>query len=364
MKTISNTVLKTATLFLMLMIFSMTTARPADVTGPYLGQTPPGNTPEMFAPGIISLTNRLEGTITFSPDGKECFFTVWNPGGNWTGKVFHSRCVSNVWTAQTEASFSVGHSTTQPFFSADGNEVTFEYNGFELWQSQRSGEDWGTPQRLPSPIYSGSGDFGYSETAAGIAYFASTRPGGKGGGDIWRTRQVPGQPLQAEVLTNVNSSRLEYSVCIAPDESYLLFISTRPGGNGAGDMYVSLKNSSGGFGAPINMNNFCPGLNTSADEDGPMLSSDARYLFFGRYRNVSGVETDDIYWVANPMIPKLAITLNNTNVTLSWNTNFTNFTLESTAELNGVWTPVSGVTGSPATLPVNAATNQFFRLRH
>ena len=49
-------------------------ATPANAaTGPYFGQTV-GTTPMIFAPGIVSLTNRLEYQIDFSPDGNECFF--------------------------------------------------------------------------------------------------------------------------------------------------------------------------------------------------------------------------------------------------------------------------------------------------
>ena len=42
--------------------------------GPYLGQKPPGMTPKIFAPGIVS-TAEFEFAGTFSPDGKEYFFT-------------------------------------------------------------------------------------------------------------------------------------------------------------------------------------------------------------------------------------------------------------------------------------------------
>jgi uncharacterized repeat protein (TIGR03803 family) len=63
------------------------------------------------------------------------------------------------------------------------------------------------------------------------------------------------------------------------------------------------------------------------------------------------------------LMPKLSISLDETNVNLSWSTNFLDFTLESTDQLAGTWTPVPGVTGYSATLPVNPETNQFFRLR-
>jgi uncharacterized repeat protein (TIGR03803 family) len=61
--------------------------------------------------------------------------------------------------------------------------------------------------------------------------------------------------------------------------------------------------------------------------------------------------------------PSLAITLNNTNVNLSWNTNCPDYTLESTGDLTGTWTSVSGLTGYSATLPVDTTTNRFFRLK-
>ena len=41
--------------------------------GPYLGQNPPGLTPEIFAPGIIS-SKADEGCSSFSKDGQVYFF--------------------------------------------------------------------------------------------------------------------------------------------------------------------------------------------------------------------------------------------------------------------------------------------------
>lgn len=41
---------------------------------PYFGQTPPGLTPERFAPGVVS-TDAVELNSVFAPDGGEFFFT-------------------------------------------------------------------------------------------------------------------------------------------------------------------------------------------------------------------------------------------------------------------------------------------------
>ena len=42
----------------------------------YFGQEPPGLKVTRFAPGIISLDNRYEQSLIFSPDGQECYFSV------------------------------------------------------------------------------------------------------------------------------------------------------------------------------------------------------------------------------------------------------------------------------------------------
>ena len=41
--------------------------------GPYLGQNLPGNSPELFAPGIVN-DGIATRDITFTPDGKEIYF--------------------------------------------------------------------------------------------------------------------------------------------------------------------------------------------------------------------------------------------------------------------------------------------------
>jgi formylglycine-generating enzyme len=61
--------------------------------------------------------------------------------------------------------------------------------------------------------------------------------------------------------------------------------------------------------------------------------------------------------------PTLLISLDYTNVNLSWSTNCPDFTLERTDQLTNLWSPVSGTTNCSATVSLAAATNQFFRLR-
>ena len=61
----------------LVLIFNNCT-RPSEfpaLQGPYLGQKPPGMTPEIFAPGIIS-TEYDERIAAFTPDGKEFYYVL------------------------------------------------------------------------------------------------------------------------------------------------------------------------------------------------------------------------------------------------------------------------------------------------
>jgi Tol biopolymer transport system component len=285
-----------------LMILLTVLSAPAwAVSGPYFGQTPPGKTPQIFASGILSLTDRLEQSIAFSPDGLECFFTVPSSFSYSSIKLYYTKCVNNVWTSQGVAPFTLpGAQNWQPFFSADGNKLYFTSSSpgtGDIWVSSRTTSGWGSPVVLSSPINSTSWDGSYTQTTDGTIYFESERSGGLGYTDIWRT--VPGTPSKVETLgSSVNSSSPDGDPFVSPDGSYLLFQSFRSGGSGNSDLYVTFSNGSGGWTTAVNMNQYCPGINTSAGEFEPTLSADGQYLFFVRIK--TSANQSDIYWVVNP----------------------------------------------------------------
>ena len=71
----------------------------------YLGQTPPGTTPVLFAPGIVS-TDAVELNAVFAPDGREFFFsrlvqgedTLQYPEGT-RPVMHHMRIEGGTWSA-------------------------------------------------------------------------------------------------------------------------------------------------------------------------------------------------------------------------------------------------------------------------
>jgi hypothetical protein len=270
-------------------------------SGPYFGQTPPGTNPVVFAPGILSLTGRFENRLAFSPDGKECYFTVTDSGYSYSHLLCTTQDVSGVWSPQVLVPFLTNQDKFEPLFSQDGNKLYFTCttNGqTDFYTVDRTPQGWANPSPLPSPINSANNEYCLSQATNGAFYFASARPGGLGGLDLYRTRQVEGQPLQVVNLgATVNSGADDADPCIAPDERFLVFYSLRGGG---ADLWACFNNRKGGWTAPVNLGSR---FNTSSDEFGTSLSPDGQYLFFVRQQYLGS--SGDVYWVSVAAIDNL-----------------------------------------------------------
>ena len=127
----------------------------------------------------------------------------------------------------------------------------------------------------------------------------SNRDGGYGRWDIYRANYKKGVYTNVENIGPVvNSEYSEADPAIAPDESYLLFCSHRPGGFGESDLYISFRKTDGSWTSPQNMG---PKINTPADEEKPYVTPDGKYLFFSN--DASG--NLEIYWVDAEIIEDL-----------------------------------------------------------
>ena len=250
-------------------------------TGPYLGQQPPGTTPELFY-----ATGLGERDTAIRPDGGELFFSMWERG---QGYLLHRSDGPEGWSAPELAPFSSAeHSELEPFITADGAWLYFiskrpgpdgtAPEKYDLWRVPRTASGWGEPELLPGPVNTEHDEFYPTLTTDGDIYFTSDRPGGLGGEDIWFaewTGEAWAEPVNLGPA--VNSPGPEFNSLIAPDGSWLIFGAAREGDLGRGDMHIAFRGEDGAFLPAVNMG--AP-VNSDALDYCPALSPDGSVLFF------------------------------------------------------------------------------------
>ncbi len=264
----------------------------------YIDRSAPVGNPEIFEPNVISIQGRFERVPTFSPDGKEMFFTVTTP--DWLPTIMVSKKVNGVWSEPATAAFSQKYNNTEPFFSPDGQQLFFASNrppgsppwNTNLWMAERADGSWFEPTLLSAKVNSDSSDYHPSVTENGTLFFASTRDTAQSGPDIYRSDFIDGEYQEAQRLdASINSEYQDWDPYVAPDESLMIFKSDRPGGFGDMDIYISFKKEDGSWTDAKNMG---PSVNTKYHDDAGDLSLDGNVLFFARRIGESEM---DIYWV-------------------------------------------------------------------
>jgi hypothetical protein len=254
----------------------------------YFNQIPPGDTAKIFAPGIISLDNRRETKIVFSPDCRECLIGIGESGKR---KILYAKQDSGKWSEFVPADFITNDRAQEPFFSPDSQSIFFTSHA-DIYVSTRINKAWTTPIKLVSPINSDSEEYHPTVTLNGTLYFCSKRDGEY---CIYRSKYENEKYSAVEKLdTTINSRYGAWDPYIAPDESYVIFTSIYPDGYGKQNQYISFHNVNGTWSSPRNLGS---SINTNKVEYGSYISPDKKYYFFSRPRGWMPNDSADIYWI-------------------------------------------------------------------
>lgn len=232
-----------------------------------------------------------ELNAAFTPDGRTVYFT--RKIGDRFGVIFVSHRRGTRWSEPEVAPFSGQYADYDPFVSPDGTRLLWisnrpvdgrERSDFDIWMAERQGDGWGAPIHLDAPVNSDASEYYPTVAANGNLYFSSSRAGGKGRGDVYRSRFEHGRYGPPENLGDaVNSAAFEGDPYIAPDERYLVFTAYgRPGDGNDGDLYLS-TNTAGTWSAPRRLEH---GINSTVQEYAPIVSPDGKWLYFASYRGV------------------------------------------------------------------------------
>lgn len=309
------------------------------LSNPYLGQKPPGMTPELFAPDIIA-TGYYERDITISPDGTEIFYGIL------TGRhvtILYTRLEDGKWSEPEIPQFACNtqYFFLEPCFSPDGKTIYFlstkPPDGKEpkpgwayqnIWASDKKSDGiWGEIYNPDTALNRPNSQFYPSLTKTGTLYF--TRSDEKTGkSEILRARKNGNGYDTPEMLpTVVNGNGNIFNAFISPDESFLIGCVENKNNEinpGFSNYYIFFRDSNDNWSDGIS---FGPEINIKGSNAiSASVSPDGKYLFFSarttsermketslkntlgsikEYLNNPQNGNYDIYWVSTGVIKAL-----------------------------------------------------------
>jgi len=266
--------------------------------------------PELVGEGVLSTSDDELGAA-FTPDGRTVYFTLRSPTTT-TGPLT-TICVSRLdaatgrWSEPEVAPFSGRFNDSGAALSPDGEHLFFASDrpvpgkaagtpgqpDVDLWVMDRvmdgAGNGWSEPRNLGAPVNTPALEQSPAVADDGTLYFASSRAGGKGSLDIYRSRFVAGRYSEPEPLTEINTEAYEGQPALSPDGALLVFAAAgRPdnlAGGGypypKGDLYMSLRTATGWSTPRI----LPPPINSKASESSPSFSPDGKWLYFTSERS-------------------------------------------------------------------------------
>jgi Tol biopolymer transport system component len=275
---------------------------------------PPGMTPEVFADDLLAPNGEHVGYCAFSPDGSELYYAITDK--NWaTSKII--RITATDLHKKDTMHFKDKRYEGEPFITRDGTTMFFmavlppgegEKWNANQYRMYRNGKEWGAPVALDSTINTKASEWHISVTDDNIMYFTSEREEGTSAlhGDLYRAEIKNEQFIRLTKLPHpINTEYNDSDPLIAPDESFLVFHSDRPGGFGEHDLYISF-NLKGQWSSPINLGNQ---INTDSWEMAPALTPDGKYFLFTRRKALVTDEPSRIYWVSSSIFRQYENTL-------------------------------------------------------
>lgn len=273
--------------------------------GPYFGQKTPGVIPEVFAPGIISISGRHEMGVSFSSDLDEMYFAVQKQTGV-PAEIYFSKLENKKWTPFKIVNFTKGKKAGEmkPNASYDDNKVYFtaynaDFTDTSIWYVNRLSSDsnngWSDAVKLDSPLnehevmnsaFAKNGDLYYTNLSKRFrTYYA---PNVKGKYPKFQAAEIEfgGHPF------------------ISPSQNYLIVDArNKDDKSQKKDLYVYFKKENGTWTKPINLGIT---VNSKFDEAGATVTPDGKYLIFSRRNKDREL---DLYWVSTQVIENVRPTL-------------------------------------------------------
>ncbi len=281
-----------------------------------------------FAPGLVSTMHHEHSRLNFSKDGKTLIWAVIpidrDPQKNkkpvyrtHDQSLWFSKIQSNRLTKPAILDYVKISGGFSPAFSVDGKRLYYKTSvpdadprirpkPSQQWSVSYEGDRWGDAKKIPKLIPSTKNRASMSLCFAqnGTLYFdlGGPRSTGQWEWHILKSEYQNGHyltPVKLDPVVNGTDNELSWCPWIAPDESYIIYSSSRSGELGNGDLYINFRKGDGTWSKAINMG---PRVNSKYQERFPSVSPDGRLLFFARKVEES---YSDFYWIDATIIKEL-----------------------------------------------------------
>ncbi len=185
-----------------------------------------------------------------------------------------------------------------PSLTVDGNKMIFNRrinSDEDFYESDKINGVWQKAIPVPGRINTNlnEGAENISQDGQWLIFTGCNYPEGMGSCDLYISyRNRNGDWGEAQNLgRTINTDAWESAPSLSPDKKDLYFSSTRPGGYGGSDIWVSHRADNGVWQKPENMG---PVINTSGDEGTPFIHADNQTLYFNS-NGLPGYGLSDIF---------------------------------------------------------------------
>lgn len=187
-----------------------------------------------------------------------------------------------------------------PTLTIDGKELIFtrRINNFneDFYESDRIKTFWNKAKGLGGNINTprNEGAQNISQDGQWLIFTGCNFPEGYGSCDLYISYQTPeGWSTPENMGSHINTENWESAPSLSPDKRDLYFASRRPDGYGGSDIYVSHRLPNGSWSIAENAG---PEINTSGDEGCPFMHADNQTLYFTSNGHL-GYGGDDLFLV-------------------------------------------------------------------
>ncbi len=187
-----------------------------------------------------------------------------------------------------------------PSLSIDGSELIFTRKKYgdneDFYSSKKEKGLWGLAKAAEGGINTPQDEAALTLSADGkwMIYSAYGRKDSYGNYDLYMAQQTKnGWEDTYHFGSKINSDQWESQPSLSPDNKDLYFASKKPGGYGGIDIYVSHLKANGYYGEPENLG---PNINTPGDDQCPFIHTDNQTLYFTS-NHWPGYGDDDLFYI-------------------------------------------------------------------